>query len=100
MSLGTVTGCDFLEGNGNLVAVVEQALPKINHGYYQLRANPKFFEILADGQKIAKFDMPNASLFTLLTHLSEIAVVECTDGFWPDVITNAMYVQTSREALS
>ena len=100
MSVGTVTGCDFLEGNGNLVAVVERSLPAISHGYYQLRANPRFFEIVADGQKVGKFDMPNQSLFQLLTHISQIAVVECHDGIWPDVITNAMYVQTSREVLA
>lgn len=100
MSVGTVTGCDFLEGNGNVVAVVERALPQIAHGYYQLRANPRFFEIVAGGQCIARFDMPNQSLFEVLTHISQIGVVECHDGIWPDVITNAMYVQTSREVLS
>lgn len=97
MSEGIVTGCDFLEGNGNLVAVVEESLPPIKEGYYQLRANPKFFEIVAGGKSVAKFDMPNQTLFQLLTHISQIAVVECPDGYWPDVITNAMYVQTSNE---
>lgn len=98
MSVGTVSTCGFLEGNGNLVAVLESVLPPISDGYYQLRANPKFFEIIAAGQKIAKFDMPSDALFEHLTHLSQIAVIECEDGSWPDVITNAMYVQTSREA--
>ncbi len=100
MSVGTVTGCDFLEGNGNVVAVVERSLPQIDRGYYQLRANPRFFEIVAAGQAVGRFDMPNQSLFELLTHLSEIAVVECPDGYWPGAVTNAMYVQTSKEVLS
>jgi hypothetical protein len=99
VSLGVVTTCGFVEGNGNLVAVLEDTLPPISDGFYQLRANPKFFEIVAAGQKVGKFDMPSDTLFELLTHLSQIAVVECEGGSWPDVITNAMYVQTSREVL-
>lgn len=97
MNKGTVSTCGFLEGNGNLVAVLESTLPSIHEGYYQLRANPKFFEIVAAGQKIAKFDMPSEYVFEFLTHISQIAVVECENGSWPDVITNAMYVQTSKE---
>lgn len=100
LSVGNVTACGFIEGNGNLVAVLEDVLPPISDGYYLLRANPKFFEIVAAGQKICKFDMPSDTLFELLTHLSQIAVVECDDGSWPDVITNAMYVQTSREVVA
>lgn len=93
-----MTGCDFLEGNGNILAVVEQILPPIADGYYQLRANPRYFEIHAAGSPVAKFDMPHPAVFEMLTHLSQIGVVECADGIWPDAVTNAMYVQTFRES--
>lgn len=99
MSKDVVTSCAFLEGNGHLIAVIERALPRLSRGFYQLRANPEYFEIHgSNGDKIAKFPMPNQLLFESLTHLSQIAVVECPDGIWEDCITNAMYVQTFQGA--
>lgn len=94
MGQGKVTGCDFMAGNGNIIAVVEASLPSISSGYYQLRANPSSFEIHAAGSPVAKFPMPHPTVFEMLTHVSQIGVVECADGMWPDIITNAMYVQT------
>lgn len=98
MSQGKVTECAFLKDNGNIVAVVEEKLPPLSSGYYQLKANPRFYEIHAGSQVVARFDMPHPDLFEHLTHMSQIAVMECADGVWPDIITNTMYVQTSMGA--
>lgn len=94
MGKATVKGCGFMAGNGNIIAVVEASLPPISSGYYQLRANPYNFEIHAAGEAVARFPMPHPTVFEMLTHVSQIGVVECTDGVWPDIITNSMYVQT------
>jgi hypothetical protein len=40
VSLGVVTTCGFVEGNGNLVAVLEDTLPPISDGFYQLKLSP------------------------------------------------------------
>lgn len=89
---GLITGCDFLEGNGNVIAVVESHLPDKYDIRCQLYVTRVDYAIYVEGRELARFPMPNSQLYALLQGLEEIAVVEAKDGYWPDEITNVMDV--------